>query len=229
MSRSGVDALYISLGQTSLHAAPPLRPPLHAQFSAAGPLPRSGLPGAWTWIQPCLTLDPDLDPALPDLGFVCAQMGKKIPDYWEASKKILNDPTKFLESLLMYDKDNISDSVIKKVEPYIQVRGLGGPSWHYWRTSHFLHSAFVPQHPHSPRVLGPLFCTIPLGRPPPPHTPASYTAPYPSLPLFPPPSLFLFLPLSCSWRSSPPRRWPRCPRPAPPSACGCAPCLCTTT
>ncbi|GAX80571.1 hypothetical protein CEUSTIGMA_g8008.t1 [Chlamydomonas eustigma] len=49
------------------------------------------------------------------------KMGKKIANYWDASKKILNDPTKFLDSLLTYDKDNISDSVIKKVEPYIQM------------------------------------------------------------------------------------------------------------
>lgn len=40
----------------------------------------------------------------------------------DASKKILNDPSKFLDSLLNFDKDNIGDSIIKKVEPYIQVR-----------------------------------------------------------------------------------------------------------
>ena len=50
------------------------------------------------------------------------RLGKKIANYWDASKKILNDPSKFLDSLLTYDKDNIADSVIKKIEPYIQVR-----------------------------------------------------------------------------------------------------------
>ena len=45
----------------------------------------------------------------------------QIANYWEPAKKLLNDPSKFLESLLSYDKDNISDSIIKKVEPYIQV------------------------------------------------------------------------------------------------------------
>lgn len=45
----------------------------------------------------------------------------QIANYWEPSKKLLNDPTKFLDSLLTYDKDNISDGVIKRVEPYIQV------------------------------------------------------------------------------------------------------------
>ncbi|KAF6265909.1 dynein heavy chain 2 [Scenedesmus sp. NREL 46B-D3] len=47
------------------------------------------------------------------------KMGKKIPDYWEASKKLLSDATKFLESLLSYDKDNIPEAVIARVEPYI--------------------------------------------------------------------------------------------------------------
>lgn len=49
------------------------------------------------------------------------RIGKKIPNYWDASKKVLNDPTKFLESLLTYNKDNISEGVIKRVEPYIQM------------------------------------------------------------------------------------------------------------
>jgi len=46
-------------------------------------------------------------------------MGKKIADYWEASTKILTDPTVFLDSLLTFDKDNIPDSVIEKIEPFI--------------------------------------------------------------------------------------------------------------
>jgi dynein heavy chain, axonemal len=32
----------------------------------------------------------------------------KITDYWDDAKKILNDPGKFLNSLMTYDKDNIS-------------------------------------------------------------------------------------------------------------------------
>ncbi|GMH32802.1 hypothetical protein BSKO_00636 [Bryopsis sp. KO-2023] len=48
------------------------------------------------------------------------KMGKKMADYWDAAKKLLNDPSKFLDSLMTYDKDNIKDSVIQKVEPYIQ-------------------------------------------------------------------------------------------------------------
>ena len=47
--------------------------------------------------------------------------GKKVPDYWDTAKKLLNDPSKFLDSLMTYDKDNIKESVIQKVEPYIQM------------------------------------------------------------------------------------------------------------
>ncbi len=45
----------------------------------------------------------------------------QMANYWEPAKKLLNDPTKFLDSLFSYDRDNISDAVIKRVEPYIQV------------------------------------------------------------------------------------------------------------
>jgi hypothetical protein len=48
---------------------------------------------------------------------LCA--GKKIADYWESSKKLLNDANKFLDSLLTFDRDNIPDAVIKKIEPYM--------------------------------------------------------------------------------------------------------------
>ncbi|KAM9856968.1 dynein axonemal heavy chain 1 [Aulostomus maculatus] len=45
--------------------------------------------------------------------------GTKIKDYWEPGKGLLQDPGKFLESLFKYDKENISDSVITLVQPYI--------------------------------------------------------------------------------------------------------------
>ncbi|KAG7240353.1 hypothetical protein INR49_026924, partial [Caranx melampygus] len=45
--------------------------------------------------------------------------GTKINDYWEPGKGLLQDPGKFLESLFNYDKDNIPDSVISLVQPYI--------------------------------------------------------------------------------------------------------------
>ena len=40
-------------------------------------------------------------------------------DYWEPGKALLQDPTRFLESLFKYDKDNIPDDVIKRIQPYI--------------------------------------------------------------------------------------------------------------
>ena len=45
--------------------------------------------------------------------------GVKIDDYWEPGKALLQDPTKFLEGLFKFDKDNISDDVIKRIQPYI--------------------------------------------------------------------------------------------------------------
>ncbi|XP_067360331.1 dynein axonemal heavy chain 1 [Channa argus] len=45
--------------------------------------------------------------------------GTKVDDYWEPGKALLQDPGKFLESLFKYDKDNIPDSVISLVQPYI--------------------------------------------------------------------------------------------------------------
>ncbi|KAK3247674.1 hypothetical protein CYMTET_42830 [Cymbomonas tetramitiformis] len=48
-----------------------------------------------------------------------AKPGAKVPDYWEASTKMLADPTVFLDSLMVYDKENIPPDVIKKIQPYI--------------------------------------------------------------------------------------------------------------
>ncbi|XP_064629143.1 dynein axonemal heavy chain 1-like isoform X2 [Lineus longissimus] len=45
--------------------------------------------------------------------------GEKKDDYWEVGKALLQDPGKFLESLFKYDKDNIPDTVIQKIQPYI--------------------------------------------------------------------------------------------------------------
>ena len=45
---------------------------------------------------------------------------KKIDDYWGASKtRVLADPTKFLNDLFEFEKDNIKESTIKKIQPYI--------------------------------------------------------------------------------------------------------------
>ena len=45
--------------------------------------------------------------------------GVKIDDYWEPGKAALQDPVKFLDSLYKYDRDNIPDAVITKIQPYI--------------------------------------------------------------------------------------------------------------
>ncbi|XP_074644244.1 dynein axonemal heavy chain 1-like [Tubulanus polymorphus] len=45
--------------------------------------------------------------------------GQKIDDYWEVGKALLQDPGKFLESLFKYDRDNIPDQAIQKIQPYI--------------------------------------------------------------------------------------------------------------
>jgi len=50
-----------------------------------------------------------------------AQLGKKIDDYWDnAKKELLVDPTKFLNGLFSYDKDNIPEAYITKVQPYVE-------------------------------------------------------------------------------------------------------------
>ncbi|GBG29641.1 Dynein heavy chain 7, axonemal [Hondaea fermentalgiana] len=44
----------------------------------------------------------------------------KVDDYWEPAKKeLLNDP-RFLQRLVEYDKDNISEEVINKVKPFCE-------------------------------------------------------------------------------------------------------------
>ncbi|CDJ34396.1 uncharacterized protein EMH_0001030 [Eimeria mitis] len=47
--------------------------------------------------------------------------GLKIEDYWESAQhKLLKDPKKLLEDLLKYDKDNIPESIIATISPYIE-------------------------------------------------------------------------------------------------------------
>ncbi|XP_071611851.1 dynein axonemal heavy chain 1 [Heliangelus exortis] len=47
------------------------------------------------------------------------KLGTKVDDYWEPGRGLLQDPGKFLDGLFKYDKDNIADSVIKAIQPYI--------------------------------------------------------------------------------------------------------------
>ena len=50
-----------------------------------------------------------------------AKMGKKVPNYWDAAKRLLADPSKFLDSLITFDKDNIKDAIIQRIQPYIDM------------------------------------------------------------------------------------------------------------
>lgn len=47
------------------------------------------------------------------------KVGEKIDDYWSASQPLLQNPQKFLDSLLNYDRDNIPEKIITRIEPYI--------------------------------------------------------------------------------------------------------------
>ena len=47
-------------------------------------------------------------------------LGKKINDYWDPAKKILNDPQGFLNSLFAFDKEAMEESTIKQLTPYIE-------------------------------------------------------------------------------------------------------------
>ena len=50
-----------------------------------------------------------------------AKIGKKVPNYWDAAKRLLADPSKFLDSLITFDKDNIKDAIIQRIQPYIDM------------------------------------------------------------------------------------------------------------
>ena len=50
-----------------------------------------------------------------------AKMGKKVANYWDAAKRLLADPTRFLDSLITFDKDNIKDAIIQRIQPYIDM------------------------------------------------------------------------------------------------------------
>ena len=47
------------------------------------------------------------------------KVGTKVDDYLEPGRTLLQDPGKFLDMLFQYDKENISESVIQKIQPYI--------------------------------------------------------------------------------------------------------------
>ncbi|XP_075915055.1 dynein axonemal heavy chain 1-like [Petromyzon marinus] len=43
--------------------------------------------------------------------------GPRLHDYWEAARGLLQDPGRFIDGLLSYDKDNIPEAVIRQVQP----------------------------------------------------------------------------------------------------------------
>lgn len=45
-------------------------------------------------------------------------VGQKTRSYWESAKAMAKD-MKFLQSILNYDRDNISASVVDKITPYL--------------------------------------------------------------------------------------------------------------
>lgn len=47
-----------------------------------------------------------------------ANSGKMVDDYWEASKKMLME-SDFLQSLRVFDKDNIPQKIVDKIRPYV--------------------------------------------------------------------------------------------------------------
>ncbi|XP_037242845.1 dynein heavy chain 1, axonemal [Falco rusticolus] len=56
------------------------------------------------------------------------KLGSKVDDYWEPGRNLLQDPGKFLDSLFKFDKDNISDTVIKAIQPYIDSEEFQPPA-----------------------------------------------------------------------------------------------------
>ena len=49
---------------------------------------------------------------------VCLLMGKK--ENWDEAKKLMNNPNDFINNLKNFDKDNIKESLLKKLKKYTQ-------------------------------------------------------------------------------------------------------------
>lgn len=47
---------------------------------------------------------------------VCLLLGKK--EDWDEAKKLMNNPNEFIDNLKKYDKDNIKESLLKKLKKY---------------------------------------------------------------------------------------------------------------
>ena len=46
--------------------------------------------------------------------------GVKKPDYWEKSKKLINNYKNLLDRLENYPKENIDPAIINKIQPYLE-------------------------------------------------------------------------------------------------------------
>jgi len=42
-----------------------------------------------------------------------------VVDYWDVGKRLLSDPSRFLESLIGYDPENIPESIERRISPYM--------------------------------------------------------------------------------------------------------------
>ncbi|CAH2227151.1 jg8066 [Pararge aegeria aegeria] len=45
--------------------------------------------------------------------------GQKVLNYWKPGSQMLADPTAFLDSLMKYDKESITEEMIKKLKKYV--------------------------------------------------------------------------------------------------------------
>ena len=47
------------------------------------------------------------------------EAGRKVDDWWEPSRQLLANAGELVNFMLTFDKDNISEKLIKNIEPYI--------------------------------------------------------------------------------------------------------------
>lgn len=48
-----------------------------------------------------------------------ATLGEKVLNYWKPGSMMLTDPTAFLDSLMKFDKESITEDMIKKLKRFI--------------------------------------------------------------------------------------------------------------
>ena len=46
--------------------------------------------------------------------------GQKVANYWEPGKKMLASGKELLDSMFNFDKDNIPEKIVQKIQPYIE-------------------------------------------------------------------------------------------------------------